>query len=148
MSMQELTINLPNNPRLLGMSHHHQYIYLCNTVSINIVTWFVTSHRHLIFGRCLMHNKGLGAGLLTIQCIMCKLLNIVSFLMAVDILTTYHKMSSIMEFLVKVFVYKHFNSSTLQNVPAQNLDHSILSKTIRCWVSKESSCHADAKYLV
>ena len=25
MSMQELTINLPNNPHLQGMSHHHHH---------------------------------------------------------------------------------------------------------------------------
>ena len=51
-------------------------------------------------------------------------------------------------FVVKVYVYKHFSSSTLQNAPTGNLKHQIVYKTIRCLVSKASSCHADTEYLV
>ena len=57
-------------------------------------------------------------------------------------------MSNIMEFVVKVYVYKHLSSFTLKNVPTRNLKHPIVYKTIRCWASTASSCHADTAYLV
>ena len=39
MSLQELTINLPKNPRLQGMSHHHQ---LTKGQMLNMI-WFRSS---------------------------------------------------------------------------------------------------------
>ena len=57
-------------------------------------------------------------------------------------------MSNIMGFVVQVFVYKHFNFFTLQNVPTWNLKHPIVYKTVYCWVSKASSCHANTECLV
>ena len=51
-----------------------------------------------------------------------------------------------MEFAVKV-VYKHFGSSALQSIPTRNLEHPVLSRNVYC-ASRESSCHADAEYLV
>ena len=56
----------------------------------------------------------------TTQSIECKPLKKKSFFVLwqwTDILPTYHEMSNIMGFIVKVFVYKHFNFFTLQNVP-------------------------------
>ena len=46
-----------------------------------------------------------------------------------------------------VTVYKHF-SSVVQNIHIWNFGHLILFKTIWCWVSEESFCHADAEYVL
>ena len=59
-----------------------------------------------------------------------KLLKIALFYFMADILLTYHEMSNIMGFGVKVFVYKHFSSSTPQNVPTWNLKHQVVYKTL------------------